>query len=585
MSKFLHSGRCWWLCLQSWLVAAVAQASTLEFSLHPVFAGEAVRLDSLRYETAAKETISLTRWSLLLSGFALEQEDGAWSELPGQYAWLDAERQRFGLPLSNAPAKKFRAMRFFIGPDAAANAAAAQAYGPEHPLNPQVNGLHWSWQGGYIFLALEGKFRGVGVGGGDLPGFAYHFARDANRTCITLSADLDLRHDASVAVEFDVAAVFNAPRQISLTLDGTATHARAHDPLVPALTANLRGAFRVREVRSSLPAISQPSALKPLYLPATYTPYRFTMSSSFPLPALPRDNPLLEERVALGKRLFSEPMLSRNDTQSCATCHVAAHGFSDSRKFSLGVDGQVGKRHAMPLMNLAWKANFFWDGRAAALREQVLQPMQDPLEMDSTLVQVVGKLSAQEAYRQEFSKAYGTEEVTSEKVALALEQYLLTLTVFDSKFDRAMKGQEVLAPAEQRGFELFMTESDPRTGQRGADCFHCHGGALFSDHQFHNNGLRLDETDVGRWLATKQESDRGKFATPSLRNVARTAPYMHDGRFATLEEVVQHYSQGVQRSATLDANLAKHPSSGLQLSAEDQAALVAFLRTLSAPEF
>ncbi|MEO6739706.1 MAG: cytochrome C peroxidase, partial [Chthoniobacteraceae bacterium] len=133
---------------------------------------------------------------------------------------------------------------------------------------------------------------------------------------------------------------------------------------------------------------------------------------------------------------------------------------------------------------------------------------------------------------------------------------------------------------EKRGFELFMTEFDPRTGQRGADCFHCHGGPLFSDHQFHNNGLAPSD-DTGRFRITKLESDRGKFATPSLRNVALTAPYMHDGRFATFEEVVEHYSTGMQRTPTLDPNLAKHPDAGIPFSTEDKRALVAFLKTLT----
>jgi cytochrome c peroxidase len=170
--------------------------------------------------------------------------------------------------------------------------------------------------------------------------------------------------------------------------------------------------------------------------------------------------------------------------------------------------------------------------------------------------------------------------MTAEKIGLALEQFMLTLLAGDSKFDRAIRGAATFSDDERRGFELFMTEFDPRTGQRGADCFHCHGGPLFSDHQFHNNGLSPTE-DTGRFRATGKDSDRGKFATPSLRNIERTAPYMHDGRFATLEEVVEHYSSGVQRTATLDPNLAKHPKGGIALSADEQKALVAFLRTLS----
>ena len=201
--------------------------------------------------------------------------------------------------------------------------------------------------------------------------------------------------------------------------------------------------------------------------------------------------------------------------------------------------------------------------------------------MDETLERVTARLATTGTYPALFRAAFGSPEITAEKLGLALEQFLLTLTAYDARFDRALRGQATLTEDEKRGFELFLTEYDPRTGQRGADCFHCHGGPLFSDHQFHNNGLAPNDADPGRWRVTGLESDRGRFATPSLRNVARTAPYMHDGRFATLEEVVAHYSTGIQRSATLDPNLAKHPDGSLPLSATDQAALVAFLKTLT----
>ena len=184
-----------------------------------------------------------------------------------------------------------------------------------------------------------------------------------------------------------------------------------------------------------------------------------------------------------------------------------------------------------------------------------------------------------------FTEAFGSPEITAEKISLALEQFVLTLTSFDSKFDRALRGEAKFTQPEQRGFELFMTEYEPRSGRFGADCFHCHGGALFSDHQFHNNGLDAVPLDLGRFLVTTNAGDRGKFSTPSLRNIALTAPYMHDGRFKTLEEVVEHYSTGLKRSATLDPNLAKHPDGGVRLMVEDQRALVAFLNTLTDEKF
>jgi cytochrome c peroxidase len=184
-----------------------------------------------------------------------------------------------------------------------------------------------------------------------------------------------------------------------------------------------------------------------------------------------------------------------------------------------------------------------------------------------------------------FAAAFGSPEITPEKIALGLENYLLTLTSFDAKFDRVLRGEEKFTPKEQRGFQLFSTEYDPRRGQFGADCFHCHGGPLFQSQGFANNGLDATFMDTGREKVTGKAADAGKFAVPSLRNVALTAPYMHDGRFKTLEAVIEHYATGVKRSATLDPNLAKHPDGGVPLTADDKRALVAFLKTLTDAQF
>ncbi len=559
------------------LASGHARGAALEVAVRHTIGGAPLLLDSLRYENSARETMSFSRVSWLASGFGIEREDGTWLELTDQFAWMDAAKGRTSVRFENLPEGKYRALRFHIGPDAKWNAADPATLAADHPLNPNLNGLHWSWQGGYIFLAIEGMWRT----GTEAPtGFAYHFARDPYRTRLSLAAPIDLTNDASVMLDFDLGALLNAPQPLSFAKDGTATHSRDGDPIAAALAANLRGAFRVTHVLSATPAISRPSPLKPLYLPEKFTPYRFTMSSTFPIPDLPRDNPLIEERVALGKALFHETALSRDGTLSCASCHEEKHAFTDARRFSIGVRGQLGTRNSMPLTNLAWKSDFFWDGRAPSLRAQALMPIQDHTELDETLDSVTAKLTANQTFPPMFSSAFGSPEITAEKIGLAIENYLLTLTSFDSKFDRAMAGKVSLTDDEKRGFELFMTEYEPRTRQYGADCFHCHGGALFSDHQFHNNGLEGD--DRGRAKITGSPADDHKFSTPSLRNVALTAPYMHDGRFATLEEVVEHYSSGVHRSPTLDPNLAKHPEKGLNLSTEDKAALVAFLKTLTA---
>lgn len=564
-----------WLTLAAALASPV-RAANLEVTIEPVFNGEPIRLDSLRYENAAGETQSFTRLSYLLSGFAVERGDGTWVEFPGTNAWLDAGKKRNSVLLENAPDGNYRSLRFHIGLDEKDNAADVSQIPAGNPLNPNVNGLHWSWQGGYIFMAVEGHFR---TGNTEPKGYAHHLARDPNRTRISLTAPLDLRRDAGVLIHFDLATLFNAPRPLSLDKDGAATHSRDGDPIAAALVANLPGAFRVNRIASSAPAVVKLPPVTLIDLPEKFTPYPFKMSRAFPIPDLPRDNPLINERVSLGEKLFHEKALSRDGTISCATCHQTEAAFTDRLPVSNGVEGRKGGRNAMPLFNLAWKHEFFWDGRAKSLREQVLMPIQDHREMDESLERVCEKLTVSPEYEALFHAAFRSPGITAEKISLALEQFLLTLGARDSKFDRAMAGKTVLTESEKRGFELFMTEFEPRTGQYGADCFHCHGGALFSDHQFHNNGL--DGTDRGRAKITGSPADEHKFSTPSLRNVALTAPYMHDGRFATLEEVIEHYNTGVHRSETLDPNLAKHPEKGLNLSTADKAALVDFLKTLT----
>jgi cytochrome c peroxidase len=559
-------------------------AAELEIHLDHRFDNSPLFLNAVRYRLSSGEEISLTRLSYLLSGFAFEKQTGGWVELTNQAAWVDAETRRTSFVLSQIPSGEYRALRFAVGLDPEANKSDPASYAADHPLNPNLNGLHWSWQGGYIFLALEGMYRATN---NELEGYSYHFARDTNRTLISLPLQIRFAESdaAGATIGFDLAALLNAPQPLSPARDGVSTHSRDGDPITAALKSNLRSAFELRQLVGRGITKSEP-AVKPLYLPSTYTPYAFRMSGRFPIPSLPRDNPLLNERVELGNRLFHEPALSRNGKLSCATCHDQAHAFSDPRQFSIGVEARSGTRNAMPIFNMAWKSSFFWDGRAPSLRAQALMPIQDHSEMDEALTNVIGKLTSSAGYSNLFTKAFGSPEITSEKIGLAIENFVLTLTSFDSKFDRAMRGEGALTADEKRGFELFFQEYEPRMGQRGADCFHCHGGVLFSDHQFHNNGLDAKhDQDPGRFKVTGKEFDRGKFSTPSLRNVALTAPYMHDGRYKTLEEVVDHYSTGVERSPTLDPNLAKHPVGGLQLSADDKRALVAFLKTLTDPKF
>ena len=473
-------------------------------------------------------------------------------------------------------------MRFHIGVPRQENHADPAGLAADHPLNPNLNGLHWSWQGGYVFLAIEGDWLRPD---GRQSGYSYHIATDRLLMTVELPLALDLTTDHELSLALDVDKIFSGQHDLRITDDRTSTHSRDDDPLADQLRDNVKRAFKVVNLRAAPSVTLATPRPRKIEMASNATPYRLTISRFFPQPALPLDNPLTEEGVELGRRLFHDTRLSINNRQSCASCHQAEAAFTDAQRISLGAEGQAGTRNAMSLVNLAWKNTFFWDGRAATLREQVLQPIENPIEMHETLTNVVKKLGALESNRVLFARAFGTPDVTSDRIARALEQFLLVQVSHNSKFDRSLAGQVELTDEEKRGFELFHTEYDPRRGHFGADCFHCHGGPLFQSQSFANNGLDAAFKDLGRSLVTAKPGDRGKFAVPSLRNIAVTAPYMHDGRFATLPEVIAHYVAGVKPSPTLDPNLAKHPDGGVPLSPEDQQALLAFLKTLTDESF
>ncbi len=297
------------------------------------------------------------------------------------------------------------------------------------------------------------------------------------------------------------------------------------------------------------------------------------MPAGFPAPEIPPDNPLTVEGIALGERLFADPILSVDSTIACASCHLPAHGFSDPRPFSQGVGG-VTNRNSMPLFNVLWSPSFFWDGRAASLEDQALEPVQEPVEMGENWDRVVAKLERHPEYPALFARAFGDAPIDRQRVVQAIAQFERTLVSADSKYDRWLAGQAEFTPAEERGFILFHTEE--------GDCFHCHVAPLFTDNEFHNNGLDLDPPDEGLAALIGKRLDRGKFKTPTLRNIEYTAPYMHDGRFQTLAEVVEHYDSGFHRTVLTDPLLLVRPN--LDLDPADKRAIVAFLKTLSDPQ-
>jgi len=295
---------------------------------------------------------------------------------------------------------------------------------------------------------------------------------------------------------------------------------------------------------------------------------------------------LTEEGVDLGHHLFFDTRLSKDYTISCASCHRPEHAFSDPNRFSVGVEGQLGVRHSMSLLNLAWSKQFMWDGRAATLREQALDPVTNPLEMNNTWPIVVERIQSEPAYVEKFKKAFNTDKVSTELITKSLEQYIKTLVVYNSDYDKYLRGEKELNVAAKRGMMHFNNET--------ADCFHCHiSPELFvhASKTFMNNGMDYDDdfTDLGLGGFTQDPKENAKFKIPSLRNLPMKGPFMHDGRFKTIEEVIDFYNEGPKISTTLEPIMIAEAQRrvlqfnhwGLNMTAEEKSEVIEFLKALN----
>lgn len=285
---------------------------------------------------------------------------------------------------------------------------------------------------------------------------------------------------------------------------------------------------------------------------------------------VPESNPLTADKVALGRRLFFDTRLSMDGTVSCATCHDPSKAFTDGRRVSVGVAGRPGVRNAPSLVNRGYGAAFFWDGRAATLEEQVLGPIENPDELGSSVAGVLARLSQDEAYPGQFRMAFG-RDVRREDFARALASYVRSILAGDAPVDRYLAGdRDALSPDAQAGLRLFRGK---------ANCTACHLGPTFSDERFHNTGVAWAGgvlSDAGRAAVSRRPEDQGAFKTPTLRHVGQTGPYMHDGSFARLEDVIDFYDRGGNPNPHLDPEIRP-----LRLTAAEKSALLAFLRSLS----
>lgn len=333
------------------------------------------------------------------------------------------------------------------------------------------------------------------------------------------------------------------------------------------------------------------------------------ISLGLPPVATPLDNPLTPEKIALGRRLYYDPVLSVNNTVACATCHNPAHAFTDGRRLAQGIEKRKAIRNAPTLLNAAFAARYFWDGRAPSLERQAEDPVQNPKEMGNTLQVVEERLNKDASYRTQFEKAFGPGPVTFANVEKAIASFERTLVSAGSPFDRYHYGHDenALSPAARRGLNIFLSKGK-------GNCGSCHsidngygefafpeesGGvgkkkrfvtaaaigneqrlAFFTDGKFHNTGVGADRKghykDLGRYLVTHKEEDRGAFKTPTLRNIALTGPYMHDGSLKTLKDVIAFYVRGGNPNPHQDPLI--HP---LRLTKQERADLLVFLESLT----
>jgi len=319
-------------------------------------------------------------------------------------------------------------------------------------------------------------------------------------------------------------------------------------------------------------------------------PYQFTYPANFGNRiTIPADNPTTKEGVYLGRMLFYEKKLSANNTLSCASCHRQSKAFTDGKAFSTGVDGVLTPRSSMSLANLLWTRKFFWDGRAGSLEEQAIVPMTSVHEMGQSLNVSSKKLSNTISYKFLFKQVFGDETITGERICKAIAQFERTLISGNSKYDQYLAGTYQPTVEEANGIKLFMNAPNPAKSLRGANCAHCHGGPKTYMELFHNNGLDSIPKDAGIETLTGQPGDRGRFKVPTLRNIGLTAPYMHDGRFKTLDEVVDHYSDHVKESPSLSTFLRGESNDingkTLHLTSQEKKDIIAFLNMLTDTAF
>jgi cytochrome c peroxidase len=341
-------------------------------------------------------------------------------------------------------------------------------------------------------------------------------------------------------------------------------HLRNVRPQVTILFAGLLSAALFSACQQSQTDINMPPAQQS----------SMVVPVDFPQPLVPADNPINAAKIDLGRRLFYEVRLSRDNAHACASCHQPSASFSDFQKpLSFGIFNERGSRNAPALINIAYDTSLFWDGRATTLEQQATAPILNPLELGSDSETVVANIASDGLYKKMFANAFGNGTITMTRIAQAIATFERTFISGSSAYDQFNRGDSsALSDGAQRGLTLFLSKE--------VNCVGCHKGFNFTDNNYHSTGLDFEYADIGREDVTSRQSDNGKFRTPTLRNIALTSPYMHDGRFTTLEQVLAHYNQGGLHNSTQDSLVRP-----LHLTDQQIGDIIAFLNSLTDKDF
>lgn len=541
-------------CSESPTESPPPDSGTLRIALDEQVDGAPLPFGALVNENAAGNTYAVDRLRYFLCNVRAERADGSFVEVDA-YHYRDAADATTAAFEVTLPGGAYDRISVLLGLDPELNVVGALDDVPE------VEAMRWpaALGDGYHYVWLEGRYRDAA---GDPVPFDVRTGRVDDGAQVTDHA-VRVTLPASAVTIGEGTTTLPAVVNVNAWFDDPVYDLTEHPDMIDDLDAQAA----LRDNASNL--------FEPVLETLELVTFLFPGAQPLEMPE-PDDNPTSRQGIALGRMLFYDPILSGDSTLACAGCHRQAQAFGDPRRFSVGIDGTQGTRQAPTIINASWIRRLFWDGRSPSLEDQAIHPVENPIEMHADWDEVVARIQAHPSYPALFARVFGTSAITRDLVVKAIAQFERSLISRNSRYDRWNVLQDTFTAQEERGFALFHTET--------AECFHCHHPTeLFTGNLFFNIGLDSTVVDSGRGAITGNPQELAQFRAPTLRNVGVSAPYMHDGRFSTLEEVMAHYRNGVHTDlGNVDALLV----GGLpQLTDQDIEDLIAFLHTLTDHEF